>query len=159
MTARCVGCGSIVLLNRDLVDGYCSYCVADAVEEAGGHQTAFDELAPQVAISTTDSIFGRDIVGYVGLVRGSTVRAKHVGSDALASLKSIVGGEIKGYTELMSNAREEAIYRMTLDAVRLGANGIIGMNFSTSVIAAGAAEITAFGTGVKLEEKACSNKW
>tara|TARA_X000001036_G_scaffold52917_2_gene42415 strand:+ start:158 stop:616 length:459 start_codon:yes stop_codon:yes gene_type:complete len=102
-------------------------------------------------ISTTNEIPLQKIVKYVGLVRGGTVRAKHVGTDFLAGLKNVVGGEIKGYTSLLAEAREEAIHRMEEDAVRIGANGIIGMTFSTSMIDVGAAEVYAFGTGVILD--------
>ena len=102
-------------------------------------------------VSTTDSIPGKKIEQYVGLVRGGTVRAKHVGSDLLAGVKNVVGGEIKGYSQLLSDAREEAIFRMREDATSIGANAVIGMNFSTSMIDVGTAEVTAFGTAVLLE--------
>ena len=104
-------------------------------------------------ISTTNEIPLQKIVKYVGLVRGGTVRAKNVGSDFLAGVKNVVGGEIKGYTSLLAEAREEAIHRMEEDAVRIGANGIIGMTFSTSMIDVGAAEVYAFGTGILLDSE------
>jgi uncharacterized protein YbjQ (UPF0145 family) len=161
MTAKCLGCG-LFDNNGDHVDGYCLSCTAEMaehdeeeLERIRVHQERFsqlDDLVPMVAISTTDHIIGRDIVEHVDLVRGGTVRAKHAGSDFVAGMKNIVGGEIKGYTELLSNAREEAIYRMKVDAIMKGADAVIGINFSTSMIDVGAAEITAFGTGVKLRE-------
>ncbi len=86
-----------------------------------------------------------------GLVQGSTVRAKHAGRDLMASLKNIVGGELKGYTELLSESRDEAVARMQAQAKALGANAVINIRFSTSNIAAGAAELLAYGTAVVIE--------
>lgn len=106
----------------------------------------------RVYVSTTDKIPTKDVVEFLGPVRGSTVRAKHIGRDIGAGLKNIVGGEIVGYTELLSEAREEALHRMKLDAEGLGANAVIGFRFSTSTIDAGVAEITAYGTAVKIKE-------
>lgn len=103
-------------------------------------------------VTTVEVLDGYSIAEYLGVARGGTVRAKHVGSDFLAGVKNIVGGEIKGYTALMADAREEAMYRMKLDAFNMGADAVVGVNFSTSMIDVGAAEITAFGTGVKLRE-------
>lgn len=94
---------------------------------------------------------GKKIVEHYGLVSGSTVRAKHIGRDIMASLKNIVGGELKGYTQLLNEAREEAIKRMILQAEKLGANAIINIRFSTSSITQGAAELYAYGTAVKVE--------
>ena len=94
----------------------------------------------------------KDNKTHFGLARGGTVRAKHIGTDFLAGIKSsTVGGEIKGYTKLLADAREEAIVRMKKDAQNLGANSIVGMNFSTSVLDSGMAEMCAFGTAVWTE--------
>lgn len=93
---------------------------------------------------------GHDIVEHLGIVQGSTVRAKHLGKDLMAGLKNIVGGELTGYTELLQEARDEAIQRMTRDAQVLGADAVINIRLSTSSISHGAAEILAYGTAVKI---------
>jgi uncharacterized protein YbjQ (UPF0145 family) len=111
-----------------------------------------DSLAKEVHVSTLPDIHGRQIIGHLGIARGGTVRAKNAISDFGAGLKNIVGGEMKAYTELLAHAREEALHRMKVDAVMLGADAVVGVNFSTSMIDVGAAEITAFGTAVKLAE-------
>lgn len=111
-----------------------------------------EELAKGVAISTTSEIVGRDIISHIGIARGGTVRAKNAISDIGAGIKNMVGGELKGYTQLLADAREQAIHRMQVDAVLMGANAVIGVNFSTSMIDVGAAEISAFGTAVRLSE-------
>ncbi len=102
-------------------------------------------------LTNIESIPGKSIVAHYGLVSGSTVRAKNVGRDILAGLKNIVGGELKGYTELLGNAREEAMDRMIAQAQELGANAVINVRFSTSSVAQGAAEIYVYGTAVKVE--------
>jgi len=102
-------------------------------------------------ITTSDHVEGRGIVKTVGLVRGNTIRARHVGRDIKAGLKSIVGGEISDYTHMMTEAREQAIQRMVEDAEKKGANAVISMRFSTSMIMQNAAEVLAYGTGVVLE--------
>ena len=102
-------------------------------------------------ITTSDRVEGRAIVKTVGLVRGNTIRARHVGRDIKAGLKSIVGGEITDYTHMMTEAREQAIQRMVEDAEKKGANAVISMRFSTSMIMQNAAEVLAYGTGVVLE--------
>ena len=107
---------------------------------------------PEIIVVTSDEIPLMNIVGLMGPVRGGTVRAKHVGRDVFAGLKNIVGGEIVGYTELLAEAREEALYRMKLDAHGKGANAIIAFRYSTSMIDAGSAEVTAYGTAVWAEE-------
>ncbi len=94
---------------------------------------------------------GKKIIEHYGLVSGSTVRAKHIGRDIMASLKNIVGGELRGYTQLLNEARNEAIKRMILQAEKLGANAIINVRFSTSSITQGAAELYSYGTAVKVE--------
>lgn len=112
-----------------------------------------DELAGGVIISTTSEIYGRKIVDHVGIARGGTVRAKNAISDIGAGIKNMVGGELKAYTQLLADAREQAIHRMKVDAVMMGANAVVGVNFSTSMIDVGAAEIAAFGTAVTLVEQ------
>ena len=101
--------------------------------------------------SNTETIPGRRIVQFYGVVSGSTVRAKHIGRDLMASLKNIVGGELKGYTELLQEARNDALERMTQQAESLGANAVVNVRFSTSSIAQGAAELFAYGTAVRVE--------
>jgi uncharacterized protein YbjQ (UPF0145 family) len=102
-------------------------------------------------VVTSNSVPGREISETLGLVRGSTVRARNVGKDIFAGFKNFVGGEISEYTELLADSREEALKRMNDDAQRLGADAIIGMRFTTSAVMQGAAEILAFGTAVKLK--------
>ena len=99
-------------------------------------------------ISNIDVIPGKKIVQHIGLVQGSTVRAKHVGKDILAGLRNIVGGELSAYTELLQESRQSATDRMIAQAQGLGANAIINIRFSTAAIAAGASEILAYGTAV-----------
>ncbi len=102
-------------------------------------------------ISNTQEIPGKTIVEFFGLVSGSTVRAKHIGRDIMAGLKNVVGGELTGYTELLSEARGEAIRRMSYQAETMGANAIVNVRFATSSVAQGAAELFAYGTAVKVE--------
>jgi uncharacterized protein YbjQ (UPF0145 family) len=94
---------------------------------------------------------GRRIRQHLGLVNGSTVRSKHVGRDLMASFKNVFGGELKGYTELLSEAREQAVERMKEQASAIGANAILNVRFSTSSVAQGAAEIYVYGSAVELE--------
>lgn len=108
-------------------------------------------IMEEFLVSNTESIPGKTIVEFYGIVTGSTVRAKHVGKDILASFKNIVGGELKNYTELLQEARQEAISRMLSQAKAMGANGVINVRFSTSSIAQGAAELFAYGTAVRVE--------
>ena len=102
-------------------------------------------------ITTTDKIPSREITEILGIARGSTVRARNIGRDIFAGLKNIVGGEIREYTQLQAQSREEALQRMEEDANNLGADAIINVRFATSVIAQGAAEILAYGTAVKTQ--------
>ncbi len=102
-------------------------------------------------LTNIELIPGKRVVRHLGLVQGSTVRAKNVGRDILASLKNIVGGELKGYTELLNEAREEATSRMVRQAEAAGANAILNVRFSTSSITQGAAELFAYGTAVVVE--------
>lgn len=101
-------------------------------------------------IVTTPGIAGHEIFETLGLVRGSTVRAKHVGTDIVAGLKSLVGGEVRGYSSLMAGAREQAIDRMIEDARRMGADAIVSVRMETSAIMGGASEIVAYGTAVRI---------
>lgn len=100
--------------------------------------------------STTETIPGRDIYESIGIARGSTVRARNIGRDIFAGLKNIVGGEIEEYTRLQAQAREQALQRMIQDAQRLGADAVVNVRFTTSMIMQGASEILAYGTAVKL---------
>ncbi|SSY70938.1 YbjQ family protein [Alysiella crassa] len=102
-------------------------------------------------ITNLEYLPDRKIVRHIGLVQGSTVRAKHAGRDFMAGLKNIFGGELKGYTELLNESRDEAIERMMEQAKQVGANAVINVRFSTSSVAAGAAEIFAYGTAVVIE--------
>jgi uncharacterized protein YbjQ (UPF0145 family) len=101
-------------------------------------------------IVTTETIAGRVIKESLGIARGSTVRAKHIGKDIFAGLKNIIGGEITEYTGLLADAREQALNRLIKDAEKMGADAVVNIRFSTSSISDGAAEILAFGTAVKL---------
>lgn len=101
-------------------------------------------------ITNIETVPGRTITEPLGLVQGSTVRTKHVGRDIAAFLKNIVGGELLGYTELMVEARREAIARMTGEAEALGADAVVNVRLSTASISGGAAELLAYGTAVKL---------
>lgn len=101
--------------------------------------------------SNTETVPGMQIVHFYGVVTGSTVRAKHIGRDIMASLKNLVGGELTGYTELLQEARNDALERMTQQAESLGANAVVNVRFSTSSIAQGAAELFAYGTAVRVE--------
>ena len=103
-------------------------------------------------IVTTPDVPGKEIIETLGIVRGSTVRARHVGRDILAGLRNIVGGEIEGYTQLMADAREQALDRMIADADGLYADAVVNVRFMTSMVMAGASEILAYGTAVKLRE-------
>lgn len=102
-------------------------------------------------LTNTEEIPGKKIVTLYGVVSGSTVRAKHAGRDLMASLKNIFGGELKGYTELLQESRDEAIDRMKAQAKQLGANAVVNVRFSTSSVVAGAAEIYVYGTAVSME--------
>jgi uncharacterized protein YbjQ (UPF0145 family) len=99
-------------------------------------------------VVNTETIPGHDVVELKGLVQGNTIRAKHVGRDIGAGLKNLVGGELKAYTELMTEARREAVARMLAQAEALGANAVVNVRFTTSQVANGAAELYAYGTAV-----------
>ena len=102
-------------------------------------------------VSTLESIPGRTIVRHLGLVQGSTVRAKNFGQDFLAGLKNFLGGELEAYTALLVESRQEAVRRMLAEASSVGANAVVNVRFSTANIATGAAEVMAYGTAVVIE--------
>jgi len=102
-------------------------------------------------LSNIETIPGKTIVEFYGVVTGSTVRAKHIGRDIMAGLKNIVGGELTGYTELLREARNEAINRLEKEAESVGANAVVNIRFATSSVAQGAAELFAYGTAVRVE--------
>jgi uncharacterized protein YbjQ (UPF0145 family) len=105
----------------------------------------------KIILTTTETIPNREIAEIIGIARGSTVRARHVGRDITAALKTIVGGEISEYTKLQAESREQALQRMTADAEMHGADAIVGIRITTSMIMNGAAEISAYGTAVTLK--------
>ena len=102
-------------------------------------------------LSNIETIPGKNITRFFGMVSGSTVRAKHIGRDFMAGLKNIVGGELTGYTELLQESRADALQRMVAEAESLGANAVLNVRFSTSSVAQGAAELFAYGTAVVVE--------
>ena len=102
-------------------------------------------------IATTEGIAGRRIAETLGMARGSTVRAKHIGTDIVAGLKNLVGGEVRGYSSLMAGAREQALDRMVAQAEEMGADAVVAMRFETAQVMGGAAEIVAYGTEVRLD--------
>lgn len=101
--------------------------------------------------TNVEMVPGKTIVEHYGIVQGSTVRAKHVGRDFMATLKNLVGGELKGYTELLQDSREEAMQRMGEQAKSMGANAVVNIRFATSSVAQGAAELFVYGTAVRIE--------
>ena len=103
-------------------------------------------------LTNTETVPGLLIVEHYGLVQGSTIRAKHIGRDFMAGMKNLVGGELCGYTELLQESRDQAILRMSDQAKALGANAVVNLRFSTSSVAAGAAEILCYGTAVRVEK-------
>lgn len=104
----------------------------------------------KILLTTTETVTGKDISQTLGVVKGNTIRARHLGSDIGAGLKSLFGGEIKGYVKALTAARDEAEKRMIEEAQSLGADAIVGVRYATSQIMDGAAEILVFGTAVKL---------
>ncbi len=101
-------------------------------------------------LTNIDSVPGKKIVEHYGIVAGSTIRAKHIGKDIAASLKNIIGGELKGYTELLQESRQQATDRMIKQAEEVGANAVINIRYATSAVAQGAAELFVYGTAVKV---------
>jgi len=102
-------------------------------------------------ITTSDTVPGKRIVKTLGLVRGNTIRARHLGHDLLAALRNIVGGEVVDYTKMLAEAREQALDRMVAEAEKMGANAIVTLRFATSMLMQGAAELLAYGTAVVVE--------
>ena len=102
-------------------------------------------------LSTTHSISGKTVVKHLGLVRGNTIRARHIGRDIMAGLRNVVGGEVTDYTKMMAESREQSIDRMIEEAQKLGANAIVGVKFSTTEMMQHAAEIMVYGTAVVVE--------
>lgn len=102
-------------------------------------------------LATTETIPGKRIVKVIGLAKGNTIRARHVGRDFVAAMRNLVGGEITDYTKMMAESREQALDRLTADAEAKGANGVIGLRFTTSYVMGGAAELLAYGTAVIIE--------
>jgi len=102
-------------------------------------------------VVTTETVPGRQVVEALGVVRGSTIRAKHIGRDIMASLRNVVGGEVKEYTEMLTETRNESVQRMKQEARALGADAVVNLRFATSQVMAGAAELLAYGTAVRLE--------
>lgn len=102
-------------------------------------------------VVSTETVAGYEVMEVLGIVRGSTVRARNIGRDIFAGLKNIVGGEIEEYTKLAADSREQALQRMTEDAKRLGADAVVGVRFTTAMIMQGASEMLAYGTAVKLK--------
>ncbi|MEE2937752.1 MAG: YbjQ family protein [Planctomycetota bacterium] len=103
-------------------------------------------------VTTTDTLPDKKIAATLGLVRGNTIRARHLGKDIFAAFKNIVGGEISEYTKLMAESREQALDRLREEASTLGADAVVGVRFTTSMISQGAAEILAYGTAVTFEQ-------
>ncbi len=118
------------------------------IRSAGGAVTGFRH---DVLLCTADVVSGRAVVRSLGLVRGNTIRARHLGKDIMAVFRSIVGGEIAEYTKLLAESREQAVDRMVEQAVGRGANAVVGVRFTTSMVLGGAAELLAYGTAVVLE--------
>jgi uncharacterized protein YbjQ (UPF0145 family) len=101
-------------------------------------------------VVTTEQIEGKKITETLGLVKGSTIRARNIGHDVMAGLRNVVGGEVKDYTVMLAQAREEALQRMVEQAEKMGANAVVGTRFATSMVMSGAAEMLAYGTAVKV---------
>lgn len=102
-------------------------------------------------VVNTETVPGHRVVEALGIVRGSTIRAKHIGKDIMAGLRGIVGGEVKEYTDMLTETRNESVNRMKQEARALGADAVVNLRFSTSQVMAGAAELLAYGTAVKIE--------
>lgn len=102
-------------------------------------------------VTTSPHVEGKTVTRSIGIVKGSTIRAKHIGKDIMAGFRNLAGGEITEYTKMMAEAREEAMSRMVEDATKQGANAITGMRFATSMVMQNAAEVLAYGTGVVVE--------
>jgi uncharacterized protein YbjQ (UPF0145 family) len=105
----------------------------------------------QIIVTTTNEVPGAKVAQILGVVRGNTVRARNIGRDIGASFKNLIGGEIKTYTDMVTNSRDEAMNRMINEAIEMGADAVIGVRFGTSMIMQGASEMLAYGTAVKLK--------
>lgn len=103
-------------------------------------------------LTTLEEIPGKKVTKHIGVVQGSSIRAKHIGRDIMAGFKNLIGGELKGYTELLQETRQEAMHRMVSQAKELGANAVLNIRFSTSSVAQGASELFAYGTAVEVSE-------
>ncbi|MCA9564148.1 MAG: YbjQ family protein [Myxococcales bacterium] len=121
--------------------------MSDLIKAADGAVTGFRHGLP---VTACERLTGREIVEDLGLVRGNSVRARHVGRDIMAAFRNMIGGEITDYTKMLAQSREQAIDRMVEQAVALGANAVVNVRFSTSSVMAGAAELLAYGTAVRL---------
>ena len=133
--------------------GACQVCARHVCARAKSSRicpTSSNAAGAAMILSNTESIPGKQIAEFYGVVSGNTVRAKHVGRDIMAGLKNIVGGELAGYTELLQDSREEATQRMIKQAEAMGANAIVNVRFATSSISQGAAELFAYGTAVRV---------
>ena len=104
-----------------------------------------------VIVTTTEEVPGKKVAKILGVVKGNTVRARNIGRDIAAGFKNIIGGEIKTYSDMTSHSRDEAFNRMVNQAIEMGADAVIGMKFMTSMVMAGASEMLAYGTAVKLK--------
>lgn len=122
---------------------------SNLIVSKGGAVTGFRH---DILITTTDSAGDRKVEEVIGIVRGNSVRARHMGRDILAVFRNMVGGEIRDYTKLLAESREQAIDRMAEQAASFGANAVLAMRFSTSMVMGGAAELLAYGTAVRLAE-------
>ncbi len=109
--------------------------------------------SPSMILVTSDTIPGKRIVRVLGLVRGNTIRARHVGHDIMAALRNVVGGEITDYTKMVAESREQSVDRMIAEAEKLGANAIVTIRFTTSSMMQGAAELLCYGTAVVVEDE------
>ena len=112
-----------------------------------------DNAGSNIPVLTTEAMPGWRVVEVKGLVRGNTIRARHIGTDFLAGLKTLIGGEIGGYTVMLAQAREQALARLRAEAFSMGANAVVSARFTTSTVMQGAAEILAYGTAVLVEKE------
>jgi len=103
-------------------------------------------------VTTQEVVANHDVVETLGLVRGNTIRARHIGKDILAGIRTIIGGEVTEYTKMLAEAREQALNRMIAEAKRKGADAVVGVRFTTSAVLQGSAELLAYGTAVKLKK-------
>ena len=150
---ECIKCGAQLTLNSKTVAQPQSATVAqnNSAAPSASMSPTRTVMTGDMILTNVETVPGRVIVEHFGLVSGSTIRAKNVIRDWMAGLKNIIGGELKGYTELLRESREQAIERMKDEARQLGANAIVNIRFSTSSVAQGAAELYAYGTAVRVE--------